>query len=79
MGFYNTENWPEKSNYYRFPWSNNDNPISWLEITDVCNIFCKGCYRKHLSGHRPESTKRFASHFGAVFEHQRHAGDGHGR
>jgi MoaA/NifB/PqqE/SkfB family radical SAM enzyme len=53
MGFYNTDNWPEKSNYYRFPWSNNDNPISWLEITDVCNIYCKGCYRKHLAGHRP--------------------------
>ena len=52
MGFYNTENWPEKSNYYRFPWSNNDNPISWLEITDICNIYCKGCYRKNVSGHR---------------------------
>jgi MoaA/NifB/PqqE/SkfB family radical SAM enzyme len=53
MGFYNTDNWPEKANYYRFPWSNNDNPISWLEITDVCNIYCKGCYRKNISGHRP--------------------------
>ncbi|MFP4383779.1 MAG: radical SAM protein [Spirochaetia bacterium] len=52
MAFYNTENWPEKSRYYRFPWSNNDNPISWLEITDVCNIYCKGCYRKNLDGHR---------------------------
>ncbi len=52
MGFYNTDNWPEKSEYYRFPWSNNDNPISWLEITDICNIYCKGCYRKNLSGHR---------------------------
>jgi len=52
MGFYNTENWPDKANYYRFPWSNNDNPISWLEITDICNIYCKGCYRKNLSGHR---------------------------
>lgn len=53
MSFYNTDNWPEKSNYYRMPWSNNDNPISWLEITDICNIYCKGCYRKNLSGHRP--------------------------
>ncbi len=52
MAFYNTDNWPEKSSYYRFPWSNNDNPISWLEITDVCNIYCKGCYRKNLEGHR---------------------------
>ncbi len=56
MGFYNTENWPEKGSYYRFPWSNNDNPISWLEITDVCNINCKGCYRKNLEGHRDLET-----------------------
>ncbi|MBN2322421.1 MAG: radical SAM protein [Spirochaetes bacterium] len=67
MGFYNTENWPEKSNYYRFPWSNNDNPISWLEVTDVCNIFCKGCYRKHLTGHRPlEELKREVDFFKRV-------------
>jgi MoaA/NifB/PqqE/SkfB family radical SAM enzyme len=67
MGFYNTDNWPEKSNYYRFPWSNNDNPISWLEVTDVCNIFCKGCYRKHLSGHRPlEALKKEVDFFKRV-------------
>lgn len=42
-----------KSELYRFPWSLNDNPIGWLEITDVCNIHCKGCYRKTLEGHRP--------------------------
>ncbi len=52
MAFYNTENWPEKSRYYRLPFSNNDNPISWLEITDICNIYCKGCYRRKLGGHR---------------------------
>lgn len=56
MGFYNTDDWPEKGDYYRFPWSNNDNPISWLEITDVCNINCKGCYRKNLDGHRDLET-----------------------
>jgi hypothetical protein len=53
VGFYNTANWPEKSAYYRLPWSNNDNPIAWLEVTDVCNVNCKGCYRRNLSGHRP--------------------------
>jgi hypothetical protein len=37
---------------YRMPWSLNDNPIGWLEITDVCNIYCKGCYRRNLEGHR---------------------------
>jgi MoaA/NifB/PqqE/SkfB family radical SAM enzyme len=52
MGFYNTANWPEKSRYYRWPWSSNDNPVGWLEITDICNISCRGCYRKKISGHR---------------------------
>jgi MoaA/NifB/PqqE/SkfB family radical SAM enzyme len=52
MGFYNTDNWPEKSRYYRWPWSSNDNPVGWLEITDACNIYCRGCYRKKLTGHR---------------------------
>lgn len=42
-----------KSSLYRFPWSSNDNPIGWLEVTDVCNIHCKGCYRQTLEGHRP--------------------------
>jgi hypothetical protein len=31
----------------------NDNPIAWLEVTDVCNIHCEGCYRQHLTGHKP--------------------------
>lgn len=38
---------------YRLPWSANDNPIGWLEITDKCNIVCKGCYREEMEGHRP--------------------------
>ena len=42
----------EKRNLYRFPWSMNDNPIAWLEITDICNIHCEGCYRQHLTGHK---------------------------
>ncbi len=53
MGFYNTDNWPEKRNYYRWPWSSNDNPVQWLETTDICNIHCKGCYRSYMQGHRP--------------------------
>lgn len=52
MAFYNTDNWPEKSSYYRWPWSSNDNPVGWLEITDLCNIYCKGCYRSYMEGHR---------------------------
>jgi hypothetical protein len=43
----------KKSELYRFPWSKNDNAIGWLEVTDVCNIHCKGCYRRQLEGHRP--------------------------
>jgi molybdenum cofactor biosynthesis enzyme MoaA len=42
-----------KQNMYRFPWSLNDNPIAWLEITDICNIYCEGCYRQHMTGHKP--------------------------
>jgi hypothetical protein len=30
----------------------NDNPIAWLEITDICNISCEGCYRQRISGHK---------------------------
>jgi MoaA/NifB/PqqE/SkfB family radical SAM enzyme len=43
----------DKRNLYRMPWSMNDNPIAWLELTDICNIHCEGCYRQHLTGHKP--------------------------
>ena len=42
----------EKKEYYRMPWSMNDNPIAWIEVTDICNIHCEGCYRQHLTGHK---------------------------
>jgi pyruvate-formate lyase-activating enzyme len=42
----------DKRHMYRMPWSLTDNPIGWLEVTDICNINCKGCYRSHLAGHR---------------------------
>lgn len=42
----------EKHNYYRLPWSMNDNPIAWIEVTDVCNIHCEGCYRQYMTGHK---------------------------
>jgi pyruvate-formate lyase-activating enzyme len=42
-----------KSSMYRFPWSSNDNPIGWLEVTDRCNIYCRGCYRMNgKAGHK---------------------------
>jgi hypothetical protein len=43
----------DKSELYRLPWSTHDNPIGWLEMTDACNLSCKGCYRKQLEGHKP--------------------------
>lgn len=42
----------EKRNLYRLPWSMNDNPIAWLEITDTCNLHCEGCYRQRMTGHK---------------------------
>ncbi|MHC4399909.1 MAG: radical SAM protein [Planctomycetota bacterium] len=44
---------PDKHRMYRFPWSLNDNPVGWVEITDKCNIRCTGCYRLRLEGHKP--------------------------
>ena len=42
-----------KRNLYRFPWSGNDNPIGWLEVTDKCNTYCRGCYRINgMQGHK---------------------------
>ncbi len=43
----------EKRDLYRFPWSGNDNPIGWLEVTDKCNTYCRGCYRINgMQGHK---------------------------
>lgn len=42
-----------KRDLYRFPWSGNDNPIGWLEVTDRCNTYCRGCYRINgMQGHK---------------------------
>ena len=43
----------QKRDLYRLPWSKNDNPIAWLEVTDICNLRCEGCYRQKLTGHKP--------------------------
>ncbi len=42
----------EKRDLYRLPWSMNDNAIAWLEVTDICNLACEGCYRQRISGHK---------------------------
>jgi MoaA/NifB/PqqE/SkfB family radical SAM enzyme len=42
----------DKRDYYRLPWSMNDKPIAWIEVTDICNIHCEGCYRQYMTGHK---------------------------
>ncbi|MGA1977899.1 MAG: radical SAM protein [Bacteroidales bacterium] len=42
-----------RKNMYRFPWSKTDNPGGWIEVTDICDMHCPGCYRSQLEGHRP--------------------------
>ena len=54
--------------YYRLPWSLTDNGISWLEVTDDCNLECEGCYRPHLKNHK--SLEQIAREL-AVFRQQR--------
>lgn len=39
--------------YYRLPWSLNDNVLAWLEPTKRCNLACEGCYSRN----DPESDK----------------------
>jgi pyruvate-formate lyase-activating enzyme len=33
--------------FYRLPWSLNDNVLSWLEPTKRCNLYCEGCYSRN--------------------------------
>ncbi|MFC1529757.1 radical SAM protein [Gemmatimonadota bacterium] len=44
---------PDRDTLFRYPWSNNDNPQGWVEITDACNLECHGCYRLRRDGHKP--------------------------
>jgi pyruvate-formate lyase-activating enzyme len=36
---------PDITTLYRLPFSKNDNPNGWIEITTDCNLKCPGCYR----------------------------------
>jgi MoaA/NifB/PqqE/SkfB family radical SAM enzyme len=41
---------------YNFPWTKTDNPGAWIEVTDICNLACPGCFRRNnFEGHRPLS------------------------
>ncbi|MBN2195802.1 MAG: radical SAM protein [Polyangiaceae bacterium] len=33
--------------YYRLPWTLNDNVLGWLEPTKRCNLYCEGCYSRN--------------------------------
>jgi pyruvate-formate lyase-activating enzyme len=33
--------------YYRLPWTLNDNILGWLEPTKRCNLYCEGCYSRN--------------------------------
>lgn len=44
----------DKNKMYNFPWTRTDNPGSWIEVTDICNLECPGCFRRNnFEGHRP--------------------------
>ena len=43
----------QRKGLYRFPWSQVDNPGTWIEVTDSCDLACPGCFRHRLEGHRP--------------------------
>ena len=53
--------------YFRMPWSLTDNGISWLEVTDACNLACEGCYRPHKENHK--TLEQIAEEL-AVFKRQ---------
>lgn len=35
----------DHSKMYRLPYSKNDNPNGWIEVTTHCNMKCPGCYK----------------------------------
>jgi len=42
----------DRKKMYKLPWTKTDNPGGWVEVTDECDLFCPGCYRHKLEGHR---------------------------
>lgn len=42
-----------RRNLYKLPWSRTDTPGAWIEVTDICDLSCRGCYRHTLTGHAP--------------------------
>lgn len=46
----------DKRSLCRMPWSLYDNPIGWVEVTDECNMNCRGCYRNYIETHEGHKT-----------------------
>ena len=45
---------PDRKYMYNFPWTRTDNPGAWIEVTDICNLVCPGCFRRNnVEGHKP--------------------------
>jgi pyruvate-formate lyase-activating enzyme len=45
---------PDRQKMYLFPWTKTNNPGAWIEVTDICNLACPGCFRRNnFEGHRP--------------------------
>lgn len=43
----------DRKKLYRLPWDRHNSPGGWIEITDRCDLACRGCYRHTLEGDRP--------------------------
>lgn len=41
----NKRNILDHTKMYRLPYSKNDNPNGWIEVTTYCNMKCPGCYK----------------------------------
>ncbi len=40
------------SKLYPLPWTHRSNGLSWLEVTNQCDLGCHGCYRKRDAQHK---------------------------
>ncbi|ABW68265.1 Radical SAM domain protein [Desulfosudis oleivorans Hxd3] len=46
----------DQKKLYRLPWDQRNSPGGWIEITDRCDLSCRGCYRHTLEGDRSLET-----------------------
>lgn len=46
------------SEMYRIPWTKDDNPNAWVEVTTQCQLDCPGCYRGFDSGQEASPAEK---------------------